>query len=173
VQLGVAALLVIGVTAGVVMDQAGGRATARTTVAPVQLRLEAAPPPVAAPPVPVPSPPAEIGASPPPVVPPSPVIELPRPATAAATPAVARAPAPQVSPPARREPGRALVRPRLPRRTASETPVEPAPAPPSAARAARPPFSTMPFDDAANERGASADPAMTGKNMPIVPEFDH
>jgi serine/threonine-protein kinase len=176
VQLGVAALLGIGITVGMLVDHHGGRSEPSARAAPAPRPIEAAssatpasPPPAAGgtatAPGGAPTVPAEVASAPdaPPRAPPA---EL---SSAVAPPA--RGPAAIAASPTRRDGGRAAPRPRPVRRASGEA--EPAPAAAPAPTAARPPFSTAPFDDAANERAAPTDTGSVTVKKPIVPEFDN
>jgi eukaryotic-like serine/threonine-protein kinase len=186
-QLGVVALLGIGATVGLQLGPRDGRPTPSADAAPVHRSLVE---PSAAVAAPTPTMPAAVAtpttaSSPPPAVaapaivsppdvsapaiasPPGGPLPPPLPPAVAVTPAVA-AVAPAVAA------GLAPARPRPTRRstrvvTASPVPVQATPAP-----AGGPPFSSMPFDDDANQHAPRVDPrTVTVKQTPIVPDFDH
>jgi eukaryotic-like serine/threonine-protein kinase len=184
VQLGVAALLVVGVAVGILVGEHGGRSEASTDAArahrQIEVNVPSPPAPVVASPAlpvmpplaPVPSPPAPAPAPPPPAA-------LDTPAIAATAPtAPARGPAP-VAQPARRDPGRGFLNSSLnlrsSRRARSGNDARPVPdvqAP--VAPSGRLPFSAVPFDDAANQRAAPVEPGPVNiKKTPIIPEFDN
>jgi eukaryotic-like serine/threonine-protein kinase len=194
VQLGVAALLIVSVTLGIVLGTHGGRSEASANAAarthheaeasmpvgsptPIGRPAGAVMPPstVPAPLATLPAPPATAVATvPPPMMPSSPPAELATPAIAAAAPAVpARDPAPPPPPPARRDSGRVLPKPRPGRRATTEVAAKPVPAVQApGAPSGKLPFSAVPFDDAANEYAAPAEPTPVNvKKTPIIPEF--
>jgi len=195
VQLGVAALIGIVVTVSILLVEHGGRPEESANAARGHRQVEAdmpvgtptpidrpagavMPPPTVPSPQPtVPTPPSTTVASPlPPIMPSSPPAELASPAIAAAASAVpARGPVPSPTQPAKRDLGRVLLKPRPSRHAKSEVEAKPvldvqAPG----AFSGKPPFSTVPFDDAGNEHAMPVElNSVNVKKTPIVPEFDN
>jgi serine/threonine-protein kinase len=188
-QLGVAALLGIGVAVGMLVNRGGppepsagsGRELViapgpSRLVRPAEARAIAAPskPPAVA----TPSDRAPAAAAPSEIAPParasaSSIAAAPTRAPASSIAAApTRAPAAPPSGPARRELGHAPGKPRLAPRAASGTamalppgPARPAPSAPAL------PFSSAPFDDEANDPAEPRSPVV--EKTPIVPEFDN
>jgi hypothetical protein len=192
VQLGIAALLLIGVVVVMVLWEHGGQSEASANagrmhgevetgrpVAPPKIDRPAGAvmPPPAVPSVPItpPTTSTTVASPPPPVLPSSPPAKLTSPAVPAAAPAAPARPAPSSAQPAKRDSGRAIITPRPSRRARSEASAKPVPAVQApAAPGGRPPFSTVPFDDARNQRAAPVEPKpVNDKKTPIVPDFDN
>lgn len=194
VQLGVAAVLSIGVTVGILLGENGRRPEASTARA--HRRVEAdtpvgtptptdrpagavMPPPTVL--LPSPStaaspPPTTVASPPPPIMPSSPPAGLATPAIAAAPPAVpARGPAPLSAQPTKRDPGRVVLKSRPSRSAKSDGEAKPVPgAQAPGTPSGKPPFSTVPFDDAGNQHAPPVGPnPVNDKTTPIVPEFDN
>jgi hypothetical protein len=170
VKLGIAALLVVVVTVGILLVEHGGGSEASASVARAHRQVEVEMPVG----TPTPNDRPAGAVMPPPTVPSPPPTMPPPPSTTEALPPPPIMP-PSPAQPARRASGRALLNPRPSRRARSEVEAKPVPDPQArGAPSGKSPFSTVPFDDAGNQRAAHIEPnPVNVKKTPIVPEFDH